>query len=166
MQGILFDLPAVVERAKANIEAAGLADRCRVVAGNFFEAVPPGADAYLMRHIIHDWDDEKSLTILKNCRQAMGERAGFWSSKAIVPPGNEPSISKFFDLAMMVLPGRHGTDGRRVSTVVPGGRISADSDRADEDMDQRDRGGGRPGVRVQISTRLEVPSETAWCLVK
>jgi hypothetical protein len=62
MQGVLFDLPGVVERARANIEAAGLEGRCQRVAGNFFEAVPPGADAYLMRHIIHDWDDDKSLT--------------------------------------------------------------------------------------------------------
>jgi len=105
MRGILFDMPAVVERSKANTEAAGLADRCRVEAGNFFEAVPPGADAYLMRHIIHDWDDEKSVTILKNCRKAMGDKGRLLVVEGVVPPGNEPSISKFFDLAMMVLPG-------------------------------------------------------------
>jgi hypothetical protein len=105
LQGILFDLPAVGERAKANIEAAGLADRCRVLTGNFFEAVPPGADAYLLRHIIHDWDDKQSLTILTNCRQAMGRQGKILLVEGIVPPGNEPSVSKFFDLAMMVLPG-------------------------------------------------------------
>jgi hypothetical protein len=105
IKGILFDLPGVVERAKANLQAAGLEDRCQVVAGNIFEAVPAGADAYLMRHIIHDWDDDKSLTILRNCRKAMGMDGKLLVVEGIVPPGNEPSVSKFFDLAMMVLPG-------------------------------------------------------------
>jgi len=105
MQGILFDVPGVVERTKANIEAAGLEGRCQVVAGSFFEAVPPGADTYLMRHIIHDWDDEKSITILRNCGQAMGNGGKLLVVEGVVPPGNEPSVSKFFDLAMMALPG-------------------------------------------------------------
>src|SRR5262249_26540132 len=60
MKGVLFDLPGVIERAKANLKAAGLEGRCETVAGSFFEAVPPGGSAYLLRHIIHDWDDEKS----------------------------------------------------------------------------------------------------------
>jgi hypothetical protein len=105
MRGVLFDLPGVVERARANIEAAGLGGRCRVVAGNFFEAVPPGADAYLLRHIIHDWDDDRSLTILRHCRGATGQGGKLLVVEGVVPPGNEPSASKFFDLAMMVLPG-------------------------------------------------------------
>lgn len=105
MQGILFDLPSVVERARVHIESVGLKDRCQVVAGNFFETVPPGADAYLMRHIIHDWDDEKSLTILRHCRRALGQGGKLLVVEGVVPPGNEPSVSKFFDLAMLVLPG-------------------------------------------------------------
>lgn len=105
MQGILYDLPTVAERTKAIIDAAGLASRCQVIAGSFFEFVPAGADAYLMRHIIHDWDDEKSITILKNCRQAMGKDGRLLLVEGIVPTGNEPSVSKFYDLAMMVLPG-------------------------------------------------------------
>jgi len=130
MKGILFDVPAVVERARANIGSAGLADRCRVVAGNFFESVPPGADAYLMRHIIHDWDDEKSITILKNCRKAVGDKGKLLVVEGVVPPGNEPSVSKFFDLAMMVLPGGmerteeeyrqlYEAAGFRLTSVVP-----------------------------------------------
>jgi len=105
MHSILFDLPAVSERAKANLEAAGLEGRCSVLAGNFFVSVPPGADAYLMRHIIHDWDDDKSITILRNCRRAMGQGGKLLIVEGVVPPGNEPSVSKFFDLAMMALPG-------------------------------------------------------------
>jgi O-methyltransferase domain len=89
---ILFDMPAVVERARANIEVAGLTDRCRVVVGNFFEAVPPGADAYLMRHIIHDWDDEKSITVLANCRKAMGDQGRLMVVDARPPrPSSSPT---------------------------------------------------------------------------
>src|SRR5271155_3163120 len=74
MKGILFDLPGVATRTRDTILADGLDNRCQVVEGSFFEAIPSGADAYLMRHIIHDWDDEKSLAILRNCRQAAGAR--------------------------------------------------------------------------------------------
>lgn len=105
LQGILFDLPSVAERTKAHIEAAGLASRCQVMAGNFFEAVPSGADACLLRHIIHDWDDAQSVTILGHCRRAMRPGGKLLVVEGVVPPGNEPSVSKFFDLAMLVLPG-------------------------------------------------------------
>ncbi len=105
MQGILFDLPHVIERAKANIEAAGLADRCRLVGGSFFDEVPEGADAYVLRHIIHDWDDEKSLTILNNCRQAMSSESRVLVVESVIPQGNEPFGGKFLDLVMMLIPG-------------------------------------------------------------
>jgi hypothetical protein len=105
MQGNIFDLPRVMERTKANLKVAGIEGRCQIVQGSFFEAVPPGADDYLMRHIIHDWDDDKSLTILRNCRQAVGNVGKLLVVEGVVPPGNEPSVSRFFDLAMMVLPG-------------------------------------------------------------
>src|SRR5215469_11794793 len=71
IKGILFDLPHVIERAKERIQAAGLLDRCQLISGSFFEAVPEGADAYVMRHIIHDWDDKHAAIILRNCRRAM-----------------------------------------------------------------------------------------------
>lgn len=105
MRGILFDQPSVIERSRANIAMAGLADRCEVAPGNFFESIPAGADAYLLRHILHDWDDAKSTTILRHCRTAMRKGGKLLVVEGIVPPGNEPSLSKFFDLAMMVLPG-------------------------------------------------------------
>jgi hypothetical protein len=105
LQGLIFDRPGVLARTQANLEAAGLAQRCQLVAGNFFESVPAGADAYLLRHIIHDWDDAQSLTILRHCRTAMGGGGKLLVIEGIVPAGNAPSVSKFFDLAMMVLPG-------------------------------------------------------------
>src|SRR6476619_3424948 len=70
LRGILYDLPNVIGRAEKNVAAAGIRDRCQLLRGSFFESVPGGADAYLMRHIIHDWDDEQSLTILRNIHRA------------------------------------------------------------------------------------------------
>src|SRR5204863_6522084 len=58
MQGVLFDALPVIEAAGPELEAAGVADRCELASGDFFAAVPPGADAYMMKHIVHDWDDE------------------------------------------------------------------------------------------------------------
>ena len=105
MRGILFDLPSVAERAKLNIQAGGLRDRCQVIGGTFFGAVPNGADGYLLRHIIHDWDDEKSTTILKNIHRAMGQDARLLVVESVIPPGNDPSFGKLLDLAMLVIPG-------------------------------------------------------------
>ncbi|MEX0716928.1 MAG: methyltransferase [Planctomycetaceae bacterium] len=105
LQGILYDLPAVVERARPAIEGAGLAERCRTVAGNFFESVPAGADAYIMRHIIHDWDDAECLTILGHCRAAMPADGRLLVVESIIPPGNEPCVGKLLDLTMLLMPG-------------------------------------------------------------
>jgi hypothetical protein len=105
MRGILFDLPHVIERARTHIEAAGLGDRCRLVSGDFFQSVPGGADTYLMRHIIHDWDDEKSLVILRNCHAVMSAGSKLLLVESVIPPGNGPFMGKFLDLTMMLIPG-------------------------------------------------------------
>jgi hypothetical protein len=105
MRGILFDLPNVVERARTNIEAAGLQDRCDVVGGSFFESVPAGADAYVLRHIIHDWYDDKAGYILRNVAAAMGNDGRLLIVESVIPPGNEPSFGKMLDLTMLVFPG-------------------------------------------------------------
>ena len=105
MHGILYDLPGVAERARVNIEAAGLAGRCQVVGGSFFESVPAGADAYLLRHIIHDWDDAKAAVILRNVHRAMGAGGKLLVVEIVIPPGNEPSFGKLMDLTMLVIPG-------------------------------------------------------------
>ena len=130
VKGILFDLPHVVDRAKHGLEAAGLLDRCKVVGGNFFESVPGGADAYLMRHIIHDWDDEKSLTILRNCHAAMSSTSKLLIIESVIPPGNEPFHGKLLDLVMLLIPGGKertedeyrtllGKAGFKLSQIVP-----------------------------------------------
>lgn len=105
MKGVLFDLPHVIERAENPIEAAGLVDRCELRCGSFFESVPSGADAYMLRHIIHDWDDEKSLMILRNCHQAMSTDSKLLVVESVIPAGNEPFGGKFLDLVMMLIPG-------------------------------------------------------------
>ncbi len=105
MQGLLFDLPHVVEHARESLEQTGLADRCRFEGGSFFESVPGGANAYLLRHIIHDWDDERSLTILKNIREVIPDDGRLLIVEAVIPPGNDPFPAKFLDLTMLVIPG-------------------------------------------------------------
>jgi len=105
MRGILFDLGHVVGRAQTNLRAAGLAERCEVIEGSFFETVPAGADAYLFRHIIHDWTDEQSLQILGHCRRAIPSDGRLLLVECVVPAGNDPSASKDFDITMMTFPG-------------------------------------------------------------
>lgn len=85
LRGIVFDQPHVAERAKQQIGAAGMADRCQVVAGSFFDDVAKGADAYLLKHIIHDWNDEQATTILKNCRAAMPAKGKLLLLEGVYP---------------------------------------------------------------------------------
>jgi len=83
----------------------GLSERCEVLEGSFFETIPAGADAYLFRHILHDWTDEQCLQILSHCRNVIPARGRLLVFECIVPPGNARSISKDFDITMMNLPG-------------------------------------------------------------
>lgn len=105
MRGIHFDLAHVSARAAERIQAAGLADRCAMSQGSFFEAFPAGADAYLMRHIIHDWSDEQCVQILRNCRTVIPDDGRLLVVEAVIPPGNDPAPAKDFDMVMMVYPG-------------------------------------------------------------
>jgi hypothetical protein len=105
MRGVLFDLPHVVERARGRFAAESLDVRTSLVGGSFFEQVPPGGDVYHLRHIIHDWDDAKSLTILQRCRAAMHPQARLILVESVIPPGNEPFFGKLLDLNMLVNPG-------------------------------------------------------------
>ena len=105
LKGILLDAPQVIEGARPKIEAAGLGDRCEAVAGDFFKAVPAGGDIYVMKWIIHDWDDERAITILKNVRNEIPREGRVLIVDCVVPENNEPDFSKFFDLNMMVMTG-------------------------------------------------------------
>jgi SAM-dependent methyltransferase len=104
MKGILFDLDQVVAGARQRIDEMNLADRVELVAGDFFQSVPP-ADSYVMKHIIHDWDDEKALTILKNCAKHLKPRGKVILIEAVLSPGNEPNLGKWIDIEMFMMPG-------------------------------------------------------------
>ena len=131
LQGILYDLPAVVAGASQHLDKFGL--RTSVVSGSFFESVPSGGDAYIMKHIIHDWDDEKAIAILKNCHQVMPENGKLLVVEDVIPPANQPSIGKLIDLEMLLMTsgGRERTEtefrellaaaGFQLTRIVPVG---------------------------------------------
>ncbi|ARV60124.1 methyltransferase [Nostocales cyanobacterium HT-58-2] len=102
MEGILFERPSVVEGANSVLEAEGVSKRCQVVAGNFFESLPSGGDAYILKYVIHLLDDERAIALLKNCHSAMEENGKIILVEQIVPPDNEPSWSKFLDIHMLI----------------------------------------------------------------
>ncbi len=103
-RGILFDLEHVVADAKPLIDSKDLADRCAIAHGDFFRAVPEG-DAYIMKHTIHDWNDERAGTILRSIHRAAGPTARVILIESILAPGNEPHLAKWFDMEMLMLPG-------------------------------------------------------------
>lgn len=129
-QGVLFDTSSVIEGAQERVKAAGLSDRIKMVAGDFFGAVPGGGDGYLLKHVIHDWDEEQAGTILSNCRRAMGSYGRLLLVEMVIPPGNGRFLGKLLDLEMLVMAGgRERTEaeyhellssaGFRLTRVVP-----------------------------------------------
>jgi hypothetical protein len=104
-RGILFDLPHVVRDAPAFIGQRGLTDRVQIEAGSFFERVPAGADAYILSHVIHDWNEEQCLTILGHCRRAMNPSGRLLLVEMVLPDGDTPHPGKLLDVCMLVLPG-------------------------------------------------------------
>jgi SAM-dependent methyltransferase len=102
--GILFDRPDVVARAQPVLEAAGVARRCAVVGGSFFETIPEGGDAYLLKYILHDWDDAASLAILAACRRVFRPEGRLLIMERIVGGPNDGLETKTSDLNMLVSP--------------------------------------------------------------
>jgi hypothetical protein len=112
LRGILFDVPRVVGRALPQLDSAGVVERCEIRAGDFFESVPAGADAYVMSHILHDWDDERCRTILRACRSNMAPGARLLVIDVIIAPcDNRFDQGKLTDMQMLfVLTGRERTE--------------------------------------------------------
>jgi hypothetical protein len=134
--GILFDQPHVVAGAGAILERAGVADRVRIESGSFFQAVPSGADAYVLRRILHDWQDPDAVAILRCCKAAMRPDARLVLIESVVGPPNADPQSKFLDLVMLVSAGgRERTEsqwrallsesGFRLCAIHPAGPTSA-----------------------------------------
>ena len=105
LKGVLYDLPHVGVEAEQTFAAAGLSDRCQVVSGNFFESVPAGGDAYILSHIIHDWDEDECVRILSHCRRAMHADGRLLIVEMVIPPGDMPHPGKILDIVMLVIPG-------------------------------------------------------------
>lgn len=106
VNGILFDQPHVLDGARSCLQAEGVAARCRLVATDFFDHLPDGADACVLKSVVNDWDDERSLAILKNCRSALGGRGTLLVIERILPEGTHPDTgASLMDLQMMVVTG-------------------------------------------------------------
>ena len=103
MRGVLFDLPHVVAGAAATFARSGIGGRVRIESGDFFKELPQGADAIMMKHIVHDWDDESATRILQACHRALGRKGKLLIVDPVVPPGNVPHYGKLLDLEMLVL---------------------------------------------------------------
>ena len=131
LTGVLFDLPAVIASARQDgrLTAKGIRERCRLECGDFFEAVPKGGDAYIMKRVLHDWDDEHCKKILSNCCAAMSEKGKVLVADAVIPPGNDPDRGKLLDIQMLVMGGQERTKeefavlfrdaGLKLSRIVP-----------------------------------------------
>ena len=103
MRGVLFDLPHVAAGAAATFSRAGITGRVKIESGDFFKELPAGADAIILKHIIHDWDNESATQILKACYRALGPRGKVLIVDAVVPAGNGSHYGKLLDLEMLVL---------------------------------------------------------------
>ncbi len=140
LRGVLFDLPHVIEGAKKQMQDAGLAGRCEVIPGDFFEAVPAGGDAYLLKHVIHDWDDPRAITILRNCGRAMALQGKLLLVEMALPARMDQSpasrIMAGSDVNMLVnVGGRERTEaefralfeaaGFRLARIVPTQALSS-----------------------------------------
>jgi hypothetical protein len=101
LQGVLVDLPTVVAGA-ASLRDPVMANRCEIVGADFFQSIPSGADAYAMKHVIHDWNDQDALKILRNCRHAIAAGGTLLLIESVLKPSDEPDIGKLLDLNMLV----------------------------------------------------------------
>jgi hypothetical protein len=128
--GVLFDLPHVVEGSKNEIERLGLGGRVEVVGGDFFKQVPAGGDIYLLKHVLHDWDDAKCVSILETVKKAMKPTSRVLVVEFALPEDATPSPAHFMDLNMLVMldgrersPAQYGAlfadAGLRLSRFIP-----------------------------------------------
>ena len=129
--GVLFDRPHVVAAARPRLAAAGVGDRGEAVAGDFFAAVPAGGDTYLLKYILHDWDDARCRAILANCRRALPAGGRLVVVEALLQSGHGADYAKYLDVTMLALTagGRERTEaeyrallnaaGFRVARVLP-----------------------------------------------
>lgn len=130
VRGIVYDAPHVATGAESTIRKEGLQGRCRALGGDFFEGVPEGGDAYLLKHIIHDWSDDEAATILRHCRAGVNPGGKLLLVEMVIAPGDSEDVAKLIDLELLVnLSGRERTEaefrqlvakaGWRLTRVIP-----------------------------------------------
>jgi O-methyltransferase domain len=128
LRGVLFDLPAVIAEGRVLLSEASLAERCEMLAGDFFERVPSGGDAYLLSWIVHDWDDRAATHILANTRAALGDGGRLLLIEMVLPSGDETAgttavekLAKAMDLQMLVLTGGRERTAAEYRQLLAGG---------------------------------------------
>jgi hypothetical protein len=112
LRGVLLDLARTVDAATEYLTADGVAERCQIVAGDFFKAVPPGGDAYLLASVIHNWDDGEAADILRTVRAAIPERGRLLLVEVVLPDDDRPHPGKDLDVRMLTM---HGGKERSLS---------------------------------------------------
>jgi O-methyltransferase domain len=129
MKGTLYEMASVIEGA-AKGPLAPVMDRCTLVTGDMFTAMPAGHDAYIMKHIIHDWPDEVCVKILKGCRKGVNAGGKLLVADSVIKPGNDPDVGKIMDLEMLLFPGGYerteqqfrdlfAASGWRLNRIIP-----------------------------------------------
>ena len=125
---VLFDQPAVIEGAKQRLRAEGVADRCECIAGDFFESVPEGGDAYVLKDIVHDWDDDRAMAILRNCRRVMAHAPVVTRRvllvEKVIPPGNVPFPGKLTDITMLLVAGGRERTVKEYEALLTGAGLA------------------------------------------
>jgi len=121
---VLFDQPAVIEGAQHRLRAEGIADRCTYIAGDFFVSLPEGGDAYVLKDIVHDWDDDRAIAILRNCRRAIAHTpvvtARVLLVEKVIPPGNAPFPGKLTDITMLLVTGGRERTEKEYEALLTG----------------------------------------------
>ena len=122
-RGIVFDLPKVIEGAKKRIASTDVASRLSTESGSFFDSVPAGGDAYILSHIVHDWDDERAADILRRCGEAMGSGGRVLVLEQVIAEGNDPDFGKLLDMEMLAMTpgGRERTEAEFRELFSPAG---------------------------------------------
>jgi O-methyltransferase domain len=111
VDGVLFELPFMLEGARGLLAGAGMNERCRIEGGDFFASVPAG-DTHILKNIVHDFDDDQVVTILRNCRAAVSPGGRVLIVQEALPPGDAPSFGKLLDLQMLLIGGRERTESQ------------------------------------------------------
>lgn len=103
MRGLLYELPEVIAEAKPHLKNFG--QRCGMIAGDFFKNIPPDGDAYLLKSVIHDWDDDSAMKILRKCHSTMQRNAKLLIVEPLIAPANQKDYAKCMDVLMMAVTG-------------------------------------------------------------